>query len=222
MLGVRALAVQPKLTDAIIGRTSQDIVDKVYDTLEVLDGGLRSADIGYTIFGGTVLGAVRHGGLIPWDDDADIVIKSGDADRLRALKDGYAKQGYELTETYFGFRLSDENGIRGEDGARRPFVDVFVIDDDGAQYVYPNEKSRAYWPQNPLPYGCLERTEDVRFGGLTLRGMSAAESMQHLDENYGASWPNTAYKEWDHINHCEVKKQEVEIVDFSPARRSAR
>lgn len=39
--------------------------------LDYVDNFCRKYDIKYTISGGTLLGAVRHGGYIPWDDDMD-------------------------------------------------------------------------------------------------------------------------------------------------------
>lgn len=43
----------------------------------------RENDIEYILGGGSVLGAIRHKGFIPWDDDADVILTKDNFDKLR-------------------------------------------------------------------------------------------------------------------------------------------
>lgn len=45
-----------------------------FEMLKDIDAYCRKHDIKYSIYAGTMLGAVRHGGFIPWDDDIDIAM----------------------------------------------------------------------------------------------------------------------------------------------------
>lgn len=77
--------------------------------LDYVDSFCRENGIKYTISGGTLLGAVRHGGFIPWDDDIDI----------QMLREEYMK----FTELW------------NKDKSRHPFE--FVSIESGNNMGYP-------------------------------------------------------------------------------------
>ncbi|UJR11056.1 hypothetical protein I4U23_015240 [Adineta vaga] len=206
----------------ILKQTSQEMVDIIYDTLEIADKILRNAKINYTIICGTMLGSYRHGGQIPWDDDGDIAIEMKDVERLVALKETFADQGFTLDiQPMFGYRIWDPRRtmIRTSDSVPIPFVDIFLIDTKDNRYEVL-EGALDLFPGEPLPYGCFQRLVDVPFGHLTLRGMNNDDIQRHLDENFGSDWNKVAWRIFDHVTGDELPKICV-ALDRPELRRPA-
>ncbi len=55
------------------------------EIMDDLDTAFRKYGLTYFLAGGSALGAVRHSGFIPWDDDMDIVMPRRDYDRLNEV-----------------------------------------------------------------------------------------------------------------------------------------
>lgn len=107
-----------------------------------LDRICRKHDIPYCIVAGTMLGAVRHGGFIPWDDDADVAMLRPDYERFREVcaveldPDEFYFQDHEVTQGYrWGYGKLRRKGtlFLREHQEHMPydqgvFIDVFPLD----------------------------------------------------------------------------------------------
>ncbi len=72
----------------------------IVEMIKDIDMLLKKNNIKYTLLGGSVLGAVRHQGFIPWDDDMDIGIMRKDYARAERILTNLDKYVYESAEKH--------------------------------------------------------------------------------------------------------------------------
>lgn len=119
------------------------------DILKDIDSFCRSNGIKYAIGYGTLLGAVRYGDFIPWDDDADLIMPRDDFERFLST---YPKDG--RYHCLFNDDRDGERFIAGFAKVHDPQTDKFVGD-----HRFRNHYgvSVDIFPLDPLPEDQEER-----------------------------------------------------------------
>lgn len=88
------------------------------EVLEEIDRACKLHGITWYMDFGTLLGAVRHGGFVPWDDDIDICMLRADYDRFLEIAAESLPEGYEVLsmhgkeEVYYEYWARITNGHR--------------------------------------------------------------------------------------------------------------
>ena len=134
-------------TEAFIDLTlTEDQLKMLHDTLfKMLLDVKRVCDahnITFLLSGGTVLGAVRHGGFIPWDDDLDIMMLRSEYQKFREVFIRETGDKYDLVEPLEEFYTNKKPKIFLKKSVykevvyaglpekfNRVFLDVFLIED---------------------------------------------------------------------------------------------
>lgn len=111
------------------------------EMLKAVDDICTDNDIRYSLYAGTLLGAVRHKGFIPWDDDLDICMSRDDYNKFIELWPKVGHKGYTLqnkensptfTQSFTKVRKDHTTFLQdvNEKGCYHTgiFIDIFPID----------------------------------------------------------------------------------------------
>lgn len=161
----------------------QKIVNNLYLLLQLVTCELKSSNIPYVIVGGTLLGSVRHGGLIPWDYDVDISVFEP-LENIKKILEPLKKIKCFFSKDRGILKVKFINGTG--------ILDIFKMEKIGKLYDYEYPYNLKY-DKHYFTESELYPLKQHKFGPLMLDGPN--DAISHLNRAY-PDWPNKVVIDW--------------------------
>lgn len=115
----------------VISHEMKEIWAVELDLLSKFDQVCKKNNIIYYADGGTLLGAVRHSGMIPWDDDIDVMMSREEYARLCSIASSEFKAPY-----FFQTEQTDPGSLRGHAQLRNSDTTAILLPERDFHYDF--------------------------------------------------------------------------------------
>ena len=111
-----------------VGKKEQNTFKKLLHILKLWNEFTEQNRIDYWACAGTLLGAVRHSGFIPWDNDIDVCIMLSDLKKVKRKLDGHPVLKYYECEQGLQLYIQSKDEDEANNDYAFPFLDIFICD----------------------------------------------------------------------------------------------
>lgn len=142
--------------DYLITRKYKELWAVELDLLSVFDKACKRLNIQYFAIGGTMLGAVRHNGMIPWDDDIDVAMLRQDYEKLCENASMFEHPYFLQTE------FTDNGSLRGHAQLRNSLTTGILQGEVSFRFPFNQGIFIDIFPLDNLPDNVDERKDFIR------------------------------------------------------------
>ena len=203
-------------------KTDAVTVRRLYFLGRVISKLFQENEIPYWVTGGTLLGCVRHKGLIPWDDDIDISIMEINEGKLLQIRDILHNNGLVLMESFFGYRLFHENESRRTEASNfgLPCCDITIMRHNrkNGRIELKHESARDLWQKEFYEQEEVSSFKEMLFGDFNFT--VPIDPLGYLFRFYGDDCLNVGRtQDFDHETRLNVRSVVIDTSrGFEPAR----